>query len=116
MDMIPFQPRELAEADDVVFEKSERRLTVVQPRKLIESSRKLVTVGGVERSVTREEIARAVKYLTQSIGEYKQQDLLVADVIVNSLRKARQDLVMILEEKFHVTWQLIDNQSRFYEI
>jgi hypothetical protein len=118
-EIVPYSSRVIVEKDDseeIVFRGSLKSVPVQRKISIIKSKRVSVVIAGKKHNVTREEIAREIKYITQTIGEYKDQSSIMSDIMVGALRKARADLVSLLETKFNVSWQLIDNQSEFFEI
>lgn len=65
-----------------------------------------VMIAGEKVKVNPYELIRCIKRVTQNIGEYKEMDGIYSKVVIGALRKARGDLVSILENEFHVHWQI----------
>ncbi len=77
-----------------------------------------INVDGRLVDVDPRELIRIVKYITQSIGEYKRQGNLYAGYAVPALRKARSPVVADLERHFGITWRINTQSgvSEFYKV
>ncbi len=73
---------------------------------LVQVRSKELMVAGKKRKVDPYQLIRIIKRVTQNIGEYKGYEDVYSSVIVGALRKARGDLVNILEDEFHIHWQI----------
>ncbi len=77
---------------------------------------KSIVIDGQSYDVNPNTLIAMIKNVTQTIGEYKQQKSAYSAFIIASLRKARRDMVAVLESKFHINWTLdkTTNESKFY--
>lgn len=73
---------------------------------IVQVRSKELMVAGKKRKVDPYQLIRLIKRVTQNIGEYKDNEDVYSAVIIGALRKARGDLVGILEEEFHIHWQI----------
>lgn len=81
----------------------------------VQSRSKKVMLAGKKVEVNPQQLIRCIKRITQNIGEYKATDDVYSHAIVTALRKARGDLVSILENEFHINWQISDSgESVFF--
>jgi hypothetical protein len=67
---------------------------------------KEMTVAGTKKKVDPYQLIRMIKRVTQNIGEYKTCEDVYSTIIISALRKARGDLVSLLEGGFGVHWQV----------
>jgi hypothetical protein len=83
---------------------------------IVQVRSKMMTVAGKKVNVDPYQLIRLIKRVTQNIGEYKQHEDVYGAVIIGALRKARGDLVNILEDEFHIHWQISPDtgESTFY--
>lgn len=82
--------------------KSQGSLVQVRSRELM--------IGGKKVKVDPHQLIRLIKRVTQNIGEYKGLEDIYSTIVCGALRKARGDLVNILETEFHIHWN-IDKES-----
>ncbi len=77
---------------------------------------KELMIAGKKTKVNPQQLIRCIKRITQNIGEYKATEDVYSSVVVGALRKARGDLVSILESEFHINWQINSDtgESVFY--
>ncbi len=77
---------------------------------------KELVIAGKKTKTNPQQLIRCIKRITQNIGEYKGVEDVYANVVVTALRKARGDLVSILESEFHINWQINPDtgESVFY--
>jgi len=73
---------------------------------LVQVRSKELMIAGQKRKVDPYQLIRMIKRVTQNIGEYKDSDDVYSALICGALRKARGDLVTILESEFHIHWQI----------
>lgn len=78
-------------------------------------SRQLKIAGQVY-TVDPQQLMRMIRQVTQTIGEYKDQDNPYAEYVVRGMRKTRSDMVSDLEHHFKIHWQIdeADGRSVFY--
>jgi len=95
-------------SNSVKKQKSSPGTIKVTPEGLLMKAPKATIKVGADtyKNVDPREIIRAVKYITQSIGEYKRQDNLQSSYIVPALRKSRAQMVADLEQHFKISWQV----------
>jgi len=93
------------ENNDIVIRRGSAG-TIVQVRS------KEVAIAGTKRMVDPYQLIRCIKRVTQTIGEYKICDDVYSAVIVGALRKARGDLVNILENEFRIHWQIDEGTGK----
>lgn len=72
---------------------------------------KTVAIDGANYELNPHMLIRMIKQVTQTIGEYKRQQNAYSAFIVASLRKARSDMVSVLENKFKINWKLDRNTN-----
>lgn len=73
---------------------------------------KVVKVAGKAFNLDPSQLIRMIRNVTQTIGEYKQMDNPYSAYIVNSLRKARADMVSDLETHFHINWRIDETTGK----
>lgn len=97
-------------SNDIVIHKGKNGGAIVQVRN------KEIMLAGERRKVDPYQLIRMIKRVTQEIGSYKSDDDVYATIVVRALRKARGDLVNILENEFGIHWQINDDTgaSMFY--
>lgn len=111
---------QMVEADkgDIVIHNS--KSTAIAPRgggaPLVQVRSKAVMIAGERVQVDPYQIIRCIKRVTQNIGEYKGMEDIYAKIVIGALRKARGDLVNILENEFKIHWQIdkTTGESVFY--
>lgn len=82
---------------------------------IVQVRSKEIVIAGEKHKVDPYQLIRMIKRVTQNIGEYKLTEDVYSAVIVGALRKARGDLVGILEKDFNIHWQIGDDgTSVFY--
>lgn len=86
--------------NDIVIRHGGAGGAIVQVR-----SREIV-IAGEKRRVDPYQLIRIIKRVTQNIGEYKSAEDIYGKIIIGALRKARGDLVNILEDSFGIHWQI----------
>lgn len=86
------------------------------PQAAIQIRSKQVALGGRRIDVDPYQLIRVIKRVTQNIGEYKDLEDVYSTIICGALRKARGDLVNILESQFHIHWEVdaTTGKSIFY--
>lgn len=82
----------------------------------VQSRSKEIMIAGEKKKTNPQQLIRCIKRITQQIGEYKGTNDIYATVVVTALRKARGDFVSVLENEFHINWQIDPNTgvSVFY--
>jgi hypothetical protein len=90
---------------DIVVHKG-NPLAVGSSNALVQVRPRMLVIAGDKVQVTPQSLIRCIKRVTQNIGEYKDQDDVYAKVVIGALRKARGDLVSLLENEFHIHWQI----------
>jgi hypothetical protein len=93
--------------------------TAVAPRSggaLIQARSKPIKIGETIYDIDPQELIRMIRRVTQDIGAYKNFDGPYAAIILGSLRKARGDMVSLLEHHFHISWSINEqtNKSEFH--
>ncbi len=108
----PVQRQEILEGEVVHTSLVERRRGTGT---VIETRAKQIKVSGAEYLIDHESLCRAIKNVTQTIGEYKQKDNAYARYVIPALRKARSDMVSDLESHFGIHWEIDEGgRSRFF--
>ncbi len=83
---------------------------------IVQIKAKEIVIAGEKHKVDPYQLIRMIKRVTQNIGEYKLTEDVYSAVITGALRKARGDLVGILEKDFNIHWQIGDDgTSIFYQ-
>jgi hypothetical protein len=81
---------------------------------MVQVRSKQVVIGGKRIDIDPYQLIRLIKRVTQNIGEYKDLDDAYSTIVCGALRKARGDLVNILECEFHIHWQVENGKSIFF--
>lgn len=108
------------DADDDEFEVLTRRETSLKVREkapggsVIKVKTKEIIIDKAKYQVDAHQLMRMIRYITQSIGEYKDANHVYSAFVIGALRKARSDMASVLENEFHIHWTLEDGQSIFY--
>ena len=107
----PVQKQEIVKQGEIVHTSLvERRHGTV-----IEHRAKPIKVSDAEYLIDHESLCRAVKQITQTIGEYKRMDNAYSHYVIPAMRKARSDMVSDLESHFGIHWEIDENgRSRFF--
>jgi len=100
---------ELVEAEH--HELIERRRNDIEIRRgrsgaIVQVRSREIVIAGEKRKVDPYQLIRIIKRVTQNIGEYKSAEDIYGKIIIGALRKARGDLVNILEDSFGIHWQI----------
>lgn len=101
---------------DIAIYRGNPLATKSQSGALVQVRSKELMIAGKKRKVDPHQLIRIIKRVTQNIGEYKGYEDVYSAVIIGALRKARGDLVNILEDEFHIHWQISNEtgESVFY--
>lgn len=95
--------------------KSKNELQIKDKNELLQYKKREIVVCGEKTKVDAQSLMRNIKRITEHIGEYKYQDNLYSKIICGALRKARGDLVSILENEYNISWQVDnDGKSNFF--
>lgn len=92
--------------NDIVIHRGGAGGAIVQVRS------KQIAIAGTKAKVDPYQLIRMIKRVTQNIGEYKICEDVYYAVIIGALRKARGDLVGILENEFGIHWQIDEETGR----
>ncbi|MDE2104738.1 MAG: hypothetical protein KGL39_46305 [Patescibacteria group bacterium] len=95
-----------------IANKTKAGLIVGKTASPIQSSKKTISVAGHPFRVDHESLIRMIRQVTQTIGEYREQDTPYAAYIVNALRKARADMASDLEHFFGVHWRIDEGTGK----
>lgn len=99
------QKQELAPIED-----SKQEIVGIKRGNLeIQIKSKAIKINGKKFDVDPRQLIRMIKHITQSIGDYKNQDNPAAEYAISALRKARADIVSALETNFKIYWELDQN-------
>lgn len=110
----------VANDDDeiVIYNGPSKGMQLTQrPRQLVEFRSKSLKIDGKLYKVNVKQLIRMIRYVTQTIGEYKNQDNPYASYVISALRKARANMVADLENHFNITWEIDEATGRsiFYQ-
>ena len=83
---------------------------------IVQIRTKEIAINGEKRKVDPYQLIRMVRRITQEIGSYKMDNNIAAEFMIRALRKARGDIVSMLEEEFSIKWQINEEngKSTFY--
>lgn len=97
--------------------KKRNDIVIRKGNNIVQIKSKEIVIAGEKHKVDPYQLIRMIKRVTQNIGEYKgTEDDVYSAVIVGALRKARGDLVGVLEKNFNIHWQIGDDgTSIFYQ-
>jgi hypothetical protein len=74
--------------------------------------KKELKVCGKKFAVDPRQLIRMIKNITQTIGEYKNQENPSALYVVAALRSARANVAADLENTFNIHWQIDENTGK----
>jgi len=75
----------------------------------VETTKRQLEIDGKVHEFTPRQLCNMIRYITQTIGEYKKMGNLYAVMLVPAMRKARRDVASLLEENFSIVWELDEN-------
>jgi hypothetical protein len=97
----------IASPTDITIHRGPSSLSPRAPsNSLVQFRSKAIMIAGQEVKIDPYQLIRAIKRVTQQIGEYKDNDDIFSLVSANAFRKARGDLVNKLEVHFHIHWHI----------
>jgi hypothetical protein len=96
--------------------KKKNDIVIRKGNNIVQIKAKEIIIAGERHKVDPYQLIRMIRRVTQNIGEYKLTEDVYSAVITGALRKARGDLVGILEKDFNIHWQIGDDgTSIFYQ-
>lgn len=110
--LVPVKEQGLTEVKEdnsvIIFQGKKQSVVQVRPKTL--------TVAGKKYNIDPHQLIRMIKQVTQTIGEYKDQENPYSAYVVGAMRKARSDMVSDLEHHFGIHWQIdeVTGKSVFY--
>lgn len=113
--LVKAETNEVKELTTIV-EKKTTDLILKRNGSIVQVRTKELIIAGKKQKVDPHQLIRMIKRVTQNIGEYKSCEDVYSSVIVTALRKARGDLVSILETEFNIHWEINQDtgESNFF--
>lgn len=95
--------------------KKSTALTKPRSSGLIKVMPKEIKIGRELHQIDPQQLMRMVRRVTQDIGSYKSFDGPYAAIVLAALRKARGDMVSLLETHFRITWHINEDGDSIFQ-